>query len=339
MAKFDLAGVMGLDVSKLDTGGIQKIELALIDPNPKNFFAVEDDITDLAESIAVNGLLQPLVVTPAEGGRYRVIAGHRRQMALLSLAAESPDKWARVDCKVLKPTSSEAEMLALIQTNTEARVISYAERCVAVEAVEKILMKLQQEQGVKLPGKMRATVAKILKTSESQIARAKVIESKLIPEFKQSALTDSAAYELAKLPAAQQSELYRRHAAQPCEIDVATVRAYKAERVNPTPAEKAPPDIDTSAEALQDTPAAAAPTGGLRWYRSLSYDYTPRDGELCLLVLSDNLFPTIVRCTPCRWKNRRFVLASNQKVRPIENMVCFCPLPELPDGFTFEISP
>ena len=125
MAKFNLAEALQLDdssVSNLDTE-TRKIQLDLIDPHPDNFFAVEDDITDLAESIAVNGLCQPLVVTPADGGRYRVIAGHRRRKALLKLA-ETDDRFKAVTCIVRKPASPEMEMLMLIQTNTAAREIA-----------------------------------------------------------------------------------------------------------------------------------------------------------------------------------------------------------------------
>lgn len=334
MGKFNLAGVMGLDVSKLDTD-IQLIELSLLDANPNNFFRVESDITSLAESIEVNGLLQPLVVAPTDDGRYRVIAGHRRRMALLQLAESDPVKWARVECKVVRPASAEEEMLALIQTNTESRVISYAERCVAVESVEKILTKLQQEQGVKLPGRMRTTVAKILKTSESQIARAKVVNENLIPEFKATSLTDSAAYSLAQLPADQQAELYRRHADAPLEIDSATVRAFKAERAKPVEAIPEPESpIPAPSAAIEEADMSAPPQ---RWYRYLFQDYTPKDGELCLLLVSDSVLPGIVSCRPCIWKNGHFVLAANPRLKPIENMVGFLPLPALPNGKTFNV--
>lgn len=211
MAKFNLAEALNLNVSNLDTASVRRIDLALIDPNPANFFRVESDITDLAESIAVNGLLQPLVVTATDDGRYRVIAGHRRRMALLSLAEAEPDKWGYVDCKVVAPASPELEMLALIQTNTAAREISYFERNTAAEQVERILVKLQQEQGVQLPGKMRANVAKIIKASESQLARAKYIMSHLVEELRGADITDDAAYKLAHLPAEQQRELHEHY--------------------------------------------------------------------------------------------------------------------------------
>ncbi len=227
---FDLAAALSLKpVSKLDTKEIpvQMIDLDLIDPHPDNFFEVEEDVTDLAESIALNGLLQPLVVTPADGGRYRTIAGHRRRKALRQLAAEASEKWKRVPCMVTHPASKELEELALIQTNTEAREIGWAEKNKAANRVEAILVKLQQEQGVKLPGKMRANVAKIIKTSESQLARAKFIADNLIKPFKKKDISDSVAYKLAHLPKEQQKELYEHYENALWKLSSSTIKQYQ----------------------------------------------------------------------------------------------------------------
>ena len=227
---FDLAAALALKpVSKLDTteAPVQMIALELIDPHPDNFFAVEDDITDLAESIELNGLLQPLVVTPAEDGRYRTIAGHRRRKALLQLAAENPEKWQRVPCMVTHPASPELEELALIQTNTEAREIGWSEKNKAATRVEEILVKLQKDQGVQLPGKMRTHVAKIIKASESQIARAKFIAKNLIKPLQKKNVNDSVAYELAHLPAEQQKELYDHYKNELWRLSTPTIKAYE----------------------------------------------------------------------------------------------------------------
>lgn len=227
---FDLAAALALKpVSKLDTTEtpVQMIALELIDPHPDNFFTVEDDITDLAESISLNGLLQPLVVTPAEDGRYRTIAGHRRRKALLQLAAESPEKWQRVPCMVTHPASPELEELALIQTNTEAREIGWSEKNKAATRVEEILVKLQKDQGVQLPGKMRTHVAKIIKASESQIARAKFIAKNLIKPLQKKNVNDSVAYKLAHLPAVQQKELYDHYENELWRLSMPTIKAYE----------------------------------------------------------------------------------------------------------------
>ena len=86
MAEFDLAKLMK-DVSKVDTGKqqIRYIPLDLIDPDPDNFYSL-DGLEELAGSIEMLGLQQPILVRPVQGGRYMVISGHRRREALRLIA-------------------------------------------------------------------------------------------------------------------------------------------------------------------------------------------------------------------------------------------------------------
>lgn len=60
--------------------GLVMISISSIEPNPyqprRNF--VEKDLQDLANSIKVHGLLQPIVVTPRDDDGYYVVAGERR---------------------------------------------------------------------------------------------------------------------------------------------------------------------------------------------------------------------------------------------------------------------
>ncbi|MBE6984861.1 MAG: hypothetical protein E7434_04470 [Ruminococcaceae bacterium] len=227
MAAFNLAEAIGLKkMSNLDTAELCEISIDLIDPNPNNFFKVEDDITDLCESIKLAGLLQPPVVAPAENGRYRLIAGHRRHKAIKTLAAEQPEKYKSITCRIVRPKSPELEELMLIKTNTDSREIGYADRIEAVKRVEKILMEMQKN-GVELPGKMRSHVAKLIKASESQIARAKFIDKNLIDPLKgKTSISDNAAYKLAHLPESQQQELYEHYEKNLWMIDGARIQDY-----------------------------------------------------------------------------------------------------------------
>lgn len=228
MGKFNLAEAMQLDVSKLDTETkIEQIALDLVDPNPENFFTVEDDITDLAESIAINGLQQPLVVTPADNGRYRVIAGHRRRKALLQLAESDPEKWRTAPCLVKHPATPEAEMLMLIQTNTESRELNWNERTKAADKVTEILVKMQKDQGIVLPGKMRERVAKIIKTSESQLARAQYIKKHLIPAAKKMGRSDDVCYKLAHLPKEDQEAICEHYKNKKYDLDGPAIKRYQ----------------------------------------------------------------------------------------------------------------
>ncbi len=64
-------------------GAGQEIAIGDIDPNPdqpRRAFS-EESIAQLAESIRDQGVLQPILVTPMAGGRYRIVAGERRWRA------------------------------------------------------------------------------------------------------------------------------------------------------------------------------------------------------------------------------------------------------------------
>ncbi len=61
-----------------------KIDLRMIDLFKNHPFRVENDesLNELRMSIKENGLLNPLVVRRKENGRYEMISGHRRKLAL-----------------------------------------------------------------------------------------------------------------------------------------------------------------------------------------------------------------------------------------------------------------
>lgn len=66
-----------------DEGGIITVSLNDIEPNrqqPRKDFD-EEALSELAESIAQHGLIQPIVVKPTTNGRYSIIAGERRWRA------------------------------------------------------------------------------------------------------------------------------------------------------------------------------------------------------------------------------------------------------------------
>ena len=60
--------------------GSLSVKITDIDPNknqPRKLF-FDDSLEELAESIRIHGILQPLALRRAEGGRYQIIAGERR---------------------------------------------------------------------------------------------------------------------------------------------------------------------------------------------------------------------------------------------------------------------
>lgn len=210
---FNLAEAAGLGklVSNLDTMEIRQLPISLLDDNEENYFCMED-VQELKDSMALRGILQPLLVVQTDD-RYRVIAGHRRKKAAAELLAEGNRSFGHVPCIVLPEMSDAMEQLLLIQTNTTARELSYPEKMESVRRLKATLMKLREE-GVQIPGKLRDIVAEQLEISRTEQARMQVIERNLIPEARElldaGTINPSVAYAAAKAAPEVQLEMVRK---------------------------------------------------------------------------------------------------------------------------------
>lgn len=225
--KFDLAALMGESVSNLDTMRVQEIPLTKIEENENNAYA-QTDIDELAESIEVIGLQQPLVVRCKPEGGYLLLAGHRRRNALALLDRKT------APCIVLDADLDPSiQTLILHWTNTMARGgggLTAEHTGQAAKEIEAALKDLQARGVVELPGKLRSYVAEVLKTSESQIARAKAIDNGLTKiwkgDFKCHRINDSAAYELSQCDEHLQRELHAAYKDRLYSLDAKKIKAH-----------------------------------------------------------------------------------------------------------------
>lgn len=217
MAKLDLSSLMET-VSNLDTSAaapeLRMIRLEDIQVNKDNFYRLSD-LGPLADSIAMEGLQQPLVVTPHPGkeGKYQLISGHRRRAAIESLVKDKdhPREDLRlIPCMVKTYSSPALAELQLILANSTARELTNAEKMKQAEKMEMLLYQLKEE-GYEFPGRMRDQVAAACKVSAPKLARLKVIREKLIPDFmhlfENEKLPEQTAYALARLPAEFQGRI------------------------------------------------------------------------------------------------------------------------------------
>ena len=85
------------------------IQIEDIETNPEQPRTNVGDLTELKESIQSKGVLEPLLVRPVPGGRYRIIAGERRFRAALEAGL------AEVPCIELDVPDSEVMEIALIE--------------------------------------------------------------------------------------------------------------------------------------------------------------------------------------------------------------------------------
>ena len=149
-----------------------------LEENPRNSYS-QVDIEDLAESIQVIGLQQPLVVVPVEDGHFRILAGHRRRSALEMLERET------APCVVLDADlDPPLRTLILHWTNTLARGgagLTGEGIYEAAKEIKEALLDLKQRGVLELPGKLRAYVADVLKVSEGAIAREDSINFRTCP--------------------------------------------------------------------------------------------------------------------------------------------------------------
>lgn len=228
MAKrLDVGALLGAAVSDSNTMQVHDIPLAAIDENEDNRYD-QRNIDELAESIQVVGLQQPLVVQ-ANGGRYLLIAGHRRRNALALLGRKT------APCIVLAADLDPSRRTLILHwTNTMARGgagLTGSEVAGAAREIEAALVDLKQRGVVELPGKLREYVAGVLQVSEAALARAKAIDNHLIAawkaDYKKAHINEAVAYELQGCDERLQEQLRGVYQDRLWCLDAKKVRAHK----------------------------------------------------------------------------------------------------------------
>jgi ParB family chromosome partitioning protein len=136
--------------------GFQEIPVHLVEPSPyqprKDINAAQ--LTELAESIRAEGLLQPIVVRRA-GGRFQLIAGERRWRAFQQLKLKS------IPARVLEASDASSATLTLIE-NLQREGLNPIEEAYGYASLIRDF-DLTQEQTSERVGKGRATIANSLR--------------------------------------------------------------------------------------------------------------------------------------------------------------------------------
>lgn len=136
---------------------VVKVPIDSIFPNPYQPRKTFDDaaLEDLSASIAQYGVLQPLLVSPADDGRYMLIAGERR------LRASKMAQLAEVPVIISEYTSQQIAEIALIE-NLQREDLHYLEEA---EGYEKLMNQfhITQEAMAARVGKKQSTIANKLR--------------------------------------------------------------------------------------------------------------------------------------------------------------------------------
>ena len=141
----------------LQDGAVTEIGVGEIDPNPnqpRRSFP-EESIAQLAQSLREQGMLQPLLVTAAPGGRYRLVAGERRWRAAREAGLE------RVPCLVRELDDARQMEIALVE-NLQREDLSPLETAQGIRSLMDEC-RYTQDQAAKRLGKSRPAVANALR--------------------------------------------------------------------------------------------------------------------------------------------------------------------------------
>jgi ParB family transcriptional regulator, chromosome partitioning protein len=98
-------------------GLIEDIDASQIKISRRPLRTEAGDVSSLAESINMNGLLQPIVVRIIEGNYFEIVAGNRRFLACKHLSLR------KIPCHIMDLSDKEAYELSLIE-NMQRRSIN-----------------------------------------------------------------------------------------------------------------------------------------------------------------------------------------------------------------------
>ena len=115
----------------------------------------QEQLAELAASIAANGVVQPVLVRPLASGRFQIIAGERRWRASQMAGKTTVPA-------ILRQVSDEQAMEITIVENLQRADLNPMEQARAFERLSREFH-MTQEQMAQRTGKDRATVANFLR--------------------------------------------------------------------------------------------------------------------------------------------------------------------------------
>ena len=187
---------------------LKMLDIELIEPNEDNFYELSE-IETLAEDIERQGLMTALVVSE-NGGRYKLISGHRRLSAVKLLTESGRRKNSKVPCFIKGAKPNNETQLDLIMLNATQRKYSDADKMREYEELTRIFKELEAA-GKPIKGRIRDRIADALNVSSAQVGKLDNIKHNAIPDVEQAVksgdMSISTANEVAKLPPEKQQKI------------------------------------------------------------------------------------------------------------------------------------
>lgn len=188
-----------------------KLDLAQIEVTRHNKYSM-DDLEELATSILMDGLQEPLILGRVNG-KFLLSGGHRRAQALEILKAEGNEGITKaVPCRFKDMTETQFRLSLLIGNTFNRKMTDYDLMNQAAEWKE-VLTKARMEKLFVLENgkRVRDYVAEILGESKTKVAQLEAINNNAVPEVKEQfaagGMGITSAYEVSKLTPDAQKEV------------------------------------------------------------------------------------------------------------------------------------
>lgn len=214
MAGFSIDEILSKNKAAAPAG--QALQVVLlpaenIEPNPENSIYEIGDVSMLKADIAERGLRSPLEVLPAKGGKYMLLAGHRRWTACRELAAENVPGFALLPCVIRESHGSDDDLIALITSNATARELTDGERLRQYLALKKALE--NKKAAGDLDGRVRDEMSRITGDGTGTLGRLNSIATHCTPQvlemLSKGEIGITRAYECSRLYKVQQEQYAR----------------------------------------------------------------------------------------------------------------------------------
>lgn len=207
---FSINDILGSNAKTTAPAG-QKMQVVMlpaadIEPNPENSIYEIGDVSMLKADIAERGLRSPLEVLPAKGGRYMLIAGHRRWTACRALTAEGVAGFEVLPCVIRQSQGEDDDLIALITSNATARELTDGERLRQYRALKQALER--KKAAGALDGRIRDEMSRITGDGTGTLGRFNAIlnncTAEVVEMLEKGEITMTRAYECSKLYKVQQ---------------------------------------------------------------------------------------------------------------------------------------
>ena len=136
------------------------------DYNPYNEYDTQNDneaVRQLADSIAVQGLIEPIVLNKVSNDKYIILSGERRYKAIKLL------NWKSVTAQVYDNLDTTTANLILHTSNLEVRDYTSGQKLIFYKDVRKLLEDMKSKG--QLTGGMQKALANMLHINERQVRK------------------------------------------------------------------------------------------------------------------------------------------------------------------------